>query len=192
MPTILSALAAPSWPLRPEREAPTRSRRRPARSIHNIKKAYALIAALIALVLAAVAVPASAATTTSTVVIHGVTFTDFYPEGLCGSEGPNYVTFTFDTEVTHTTEHADGSFSFQDASTGTYHADYVDPAIPDQDSRQVGSFHLTLTPGGTTVVSLAFHDFPTGVRIWQRYHLTVVDGNPVVERFIEKIEPGCP
>jgi hypothetical protein len=157
----------------------------------DMKKAYLLIAVLIALVVAAVPAPASASTTTSTVVIHGLTFTEFFQDGLCGPE-PQYVTFTFDTEVTHTTEHADGSFSFVDVNTGTYHVDFVDPALPDVDSRQVGAFHITLTPGGTQVVSLAFHDFPTGVMIWQRFHLTVVDGNPVVERFIEKVEPACP
>ena len=42
-----------------------------------MKKVYLLIAALTALVLAAVPAPASAATTTSTVVIHGQTFTEF-------------------------------------------------------------------------------------------------------------------
>ena len=154
-----------------------------------MKKIYLLIAALTALVLAAVAAPANAATT-STVVIQGVTFTEFFPDDLCGPRA-SYVTFTIDTEVVHTTELADGSFSFVDASTGTYHADYVDPALPDQDSRQVGAFHVTLTPGGTLVISYAFHDFPTGMRIWQRYHLTVVDGNPVIERDIMKFT-GCP
>ena len=154
-----------------------------------MKKIHLLIAALTALVLAAVAAPASAATT-STVVIHGVTFTDFFPDDICGPRA-NYVTFTIDTEVVHTTELADGSFSFVDAATATYHADFVDPARADQDSRQVGGFHITLTPGGTLVSSFAFHDFPTGIRIWQRYHLTVVDGNPVVERDILKVT-GCP
>jgi hypothetical protein len=37
-----------------------------------------------------------------------------------------------------------------------YHADFVDPALPDVDSRQVGSFHITLTPGGTMVVGFTF------------------------------------
>ena len=156
-----------------------------------MKKAYLLIAALTALILAALAVPANAATT-STVVIHGQTFTDFYQDGLCGPD-PQYVTFTFQTEVIHTTNHADGSFSFHDTATGTYHVDFVDPARPDLDSRQTSSFQLTLTPGGTMIVSFTFHDFPTGVKIWQRYHLmTVVNGNPVIERDITKIEPACP
>ena len=156
-----------------------------------MKKAYLLMAALMALVLAALAVPANAATTTSTVVIHGQTFTDFFQDGLCGPE-PQYVTFTFRTEVIHATEHADGSFSFHDTATGTYHTDFVDPALPDLDSQQTSSFHLTLAPSGTMVVSFTFHDFPTGLKIWQRFHLTVVDGTPVVERDITKFEPACP
>jgi hypothetical protein len=42
------------------------------------------------------------------------------------------------------------------------------------------------------VVSFTFHDFSTGLRIWQRFHLTVVNGNPVVERDITRIESACP
>jgi hypothetical protein len=154
-----------------------------------MKKTYLLIAALMALVLAAFSAPANAATTT-TVVIHGLTFTEFFPGDICGSRA-SFVTFTFDTEVTHLTEHADGSFTLEDALTGTYHVDFVDPALADQDSRQAGSTHATLTPGGMFVYSVAFHDFPTGLRIWQRIHLTVVNGNPVVDSDILKVT-GCP
>ena len=50
-----------------------------------MKKVYLLIAALTALVLAAVPAPASAATTTSTVVIHGQTFTEFFPDDILRS-----------------------------------------------------------------------------------------------------------
>ena len=68
-----------------------------------MKKVYLLIAALTALVLAAVPAPVSAATTTSTVVIHGQTFTEFFPGDICGPRA-SYVTFTFRTEVTLITE----------------------------------------------------------------------------------------
>jgi hypothetical protein len=155
-----------------------------------MKKVYLLIAALTALVLAPVPAPVSAATTTSTVVIHGQTFTEFFPDDICGPRA-SYVTFTFRTEVTLITELADGSFTFQDMSTGTYHVDFLDPALADQDSQFAGPTHVTLAPSGTFVFSVAFHDFSTGLRIWQRLHLTVVDGRPVVDRDILKVT-GCP
>jgi hypothetical protein len=50
---------------------------------------------------------------------------------------------------------------------------------------------VTLTPGGTFVVSVALHDFPTGIRVWERFHLTEADGSPVVERDFQKVT-GCP
>ena len=50
---------------------------------------------------------------------------------------------------------------------------------------------MTLTPGGTFVVRVAFHDFPTVIRIWERFHLTEVDGRPIAEREIQTIA-GCP
>ena len=76
-------------------------------------------------------------------------------------------------------------------STGTYHVDFLDPALADQDSQFAGPTHVTLAPSGTFVFSVAFHDFPTGLRIRQRNHLTVVDGSPVVDRDILKVT-GCP
>ena len=155
-----------------------------------MKKRYLLIGPLAALALAAGPMPASAETSTSTVVIHGLTFSEFFPDDICGPRAST-VTFIVQTQVTHVTEHADGSFTFHDVGTGTYHVDFVDPALADQDSHQTESFLVTLTPGGTQVVSLAFDDFPTGLRIWQRFHLTVVDGNVVVERDILKVT-GCP
>lgn len=50
---------------------------------------------------------------------------------------------------------------------------------------------MTLTTGGTFVVSVALDDFPTGIRIWERFHLTEADGSPVVERDFQKVT-GCP
>jgi hypothetical protein len=50
---------------------------------------------------------------------------------------------------------------------------------------------MALTTGGTQIYSLTFHDFPTGIKIWQRVHLTVVDGQLVVDREILKVV-GCP
>lgn len=133
---------------------------------------------------------AQASTSSSTVVIHGVTFTEFFSDDICGPRAST-VTFTIETEVTHVTEHLDGSFVFQDSSHATYHVDFVDPSLADQDSQSTQAVHMALTPGGTQVYSLTFHDFPTGIKIWQRIHLTIVDGQPVVDREILKVV-GCP
>lgn len=95
------------------------------------------------------------------------------------------------TTVGHLTERADGSFVFHYTETGTYHVDFVDPTIPDQDSQFTGSETVTLTPGGTFVDAYMWHDFPTGIKIWERYQLTEVDGTPVVERYILDVT-GCP
>jgi hypothetical protein len=155
-----------------------------------MRKWYLLVGVLTAIVLAAAPMQASAKPTTSTVVLHGVTFTEFFPDDICGPPAST-VAFTVRTDVTHLTERADGTFTFHHTDTGTYHVDFVDPALADQDSQFTESLLITLTPGGTEVVSLAFHDFPTGLRIWQRFHLTVVDGNPLVERDVLKVT-GCP
>ncbi len=131
---------------------------------------------------------AAAAATTSTVVLHGLTRSDVNTD-ICGRLAT--FTFTVRTQVIHLTEHEDGSFSFNFIDTGTYEVDFVDPALADQKSQWAEAVHVTLTSGGTFVVSVAFHDFPTGIRIWERFHLTEVDGSLVVEREIQKVT-GCP
>jgi hypothetical protein len=155
-----------------------------------MKKWYLPIGALAALVLSGAPMQASAKPTTSTVVVHGVTFTEFFPDDICGPRAST-VTFTIRTDVRHLTERADGTFTFHFTSNGTYHVDFVDPALADQESQFTDAETFTLTPGGTQIVSVAFHDFPTGLKIWERHHLTVVDGKPVVERDILKVT-GCP
>jgi hypothetical protein len=126
----------------------------------------------------------------STVVIHGVTFTEFFSDDICGPRAST-VTFTIDTEVMHVTPLSNGSYIFQDTSHGNYHVDFVDPTLADQNSQTTQALHYALTPGGTEIYSLTFHDFPTGLKIWQRVHLTVVDGAVKVDREIVKVE-GCP
>ena len=144
--------------------------------------------ALAVFVLGVLPAQAAGPPTTSTVVVHGLTFSEFAPD-ICDRLAT--FTFTFRTQVTHLTEHEDGSFSGSFIDIGTYHVDFVDPALADQNSQFAEAVHVTLTPGETFVVSLAFHDFPTGIRIWERFHLTEVNGSPVVEREIFKVT-GCP
>jgi hypothetical protein len=137
------------------------------------------------------AIGASAANASgNTVVVHGVTFTDFFPDDICGPRA-SYVTFTIKTEVTHYTQSPDGTFNFVDVSTLTYHVDFVDPTLADQDSQSTQAIHAALTPGGVFVESLQFHDHPTGLRIWEHLVLTVVNGNVIVDRDITGVT-GCP
>ena len=42
------------------------------------------------------------------------------------------------------------------------------PALADHDSQLTESVHYMLTPGGTEVFSLAFHDFPPRIRIFEK------------------------
>jgi len=127
---------------------------------------------------------------TSTVVIHDVTFTEFYGSDICGPRAV-YETYTIKTAVTHATEHPDGSFNFVFAGTATYHDDFVDPTLADVDSQSTTAFHMSLTPGGTETTNLQFHDFPGDVRITEHLTLTVVNGNVVVDRDVFEVT-GCP
>jgi hypothetical protein len=149
-----------------------------------------LIGAVTALVLVVLPAQAGARATTSTVVLHGLTASEFFPDDICGPRA-SFVEFTGRTQVTHATELEDGSLSFQFVDTGTYHVDFVDPALGHQESQFTESVHFTAAPGGTVVFSATFHDFPTGIRIYERVHVTEVDGRLIVDRDIMKVT-GCP
>ena len=153
-----------------------------------MKKTSLAATALAALVLALLPSEAGAQATTSTAVLHGLTRSDFNTD-ICGRLAT--FTFTVRTQVIHLTEHEDGSLSFNFIDTGTYHVDYVDPALADQDSQWTEAVHVTLAPGETFVVSVAFNSREGGIRILERFHLTEVDGSPVVERAIQTVT-GCP
>jgi hypothetical protein len=133
---------------------------------------------------------ASARATTSTVVIHGLTASEFFPDDICGPRA-SFVEYTGRANVTHATELEDGSLSLQFVDTGTYHVDFVDPALDDQESQYTEVVHFTAAPSGTVVDSETFHDFPTGLRIYVRTHVTEVDGRLIVDRDITKVT-GCP
>jgi hypothetical protein len=76
----------------------------------------------------------------------------------------------------------DGSFHFVDFETGILFADYVDPAIPDQTFHRTNTEVFNLTPGGTFTHTETLQQFDASLRITFRTHLTVVDGEPKVER----------
>ncbi len=142
--------------------------------------------------LALLAVPAHAAAPAekTTVVVHGLTYSLFFPDDICGPRAGT-TTFTIRTQVLHLTEEQDGTFNGTYVDTGTYHVDFVDPAIADQDSQFTTTVHHTFTPGGVEVLTTTFHDFPTGIRIWVRFHGTAVDGRIIIEREVFKVT-GCP
>ena len=154
------------------------------------------VAVLLGVLAALTGVGAAQAAYTETTVVHGATHTETFDGDICTELGDpasrvNTVVFTLRTETTHVTARPDGSFSFTFIETGTYTVDFEDPALADQTSQFTGTQHFTLTPGGTEVTSVTWHDFPTGLRIWVRFHATVVNGEPVVERKIQKVT-GCP
>ena len=124
-----------------------------------------------------------------TLVSHGDTGSAYYASDICGARA-SWVTTTLRTTVDHVTQRGD-SFVFHYLETGTYHVDFDDPSLADQDSQFTGSSTVALTPGQAVVVANTWHDFPTGLMIWERFHLTLVDGQPVIEKYVLKVT-GCP
>jgi hypothetical protein len=154
----------------------------------KMKKATLVATALASLVVTVLPAQARAEASTSTVVLHGLTRSDFNTD-ICGRLAT--FTLTARTQVTHLTEHEDGSFSFNFIETGTYHVDFVDPALADQNAQFTEAVQVTLTSGGTFVVSIVLHGREGEIRISEHFHLTEVDGRLVVEREIQKVT-GCP
>jgi hypothetical protein len=70
-------------------------------------------------------------------------------------------------------------------------ADYVDPSIPDQTMRRTDTEVFNLTPGGTFTATSTSQQFDSTLRITSKFHLTVVNGVPKVERDVT-IARGCP
>jgi hypothetical protein len=128
-----------------------------------------------------------------TVVEHNVTLaSEFFPDDICGPRAVTE-TVTNTVQVNHLTENEDGSFHFVDFETGFLFADYVDPAIPDETFRRTNSESINLTPGGTFTTTETSTQLSAGgtLRIISNFHLTVVDGEPKVERDVLLVR-GCP
>jgi hypothetical protein len=162
-------------------------------SDRTVSKAARFASGALFVLLAAVAVaaPSLAAPPVDrgTAVLHGLTHTEYFPDDICGPRAST-VTFTIRTQVLHWTED-DSTYNVQFTETGEYHVDFIDPALEDQNSQFTESVHHVLTPGGTEVFNLTFHDFPTGIKIWERIHATFANGELVVERELQKVT-GCP
>jgi hypothetical protein len=116
-----------------------------------------------------------------TTVEHNVTLgSEHFPDDACGPRAVTE-TVTNTVQVNHLTANADGSFHFVDFETGFLFADY-DPAIPDQTFRRTDTEVFNLTPGGTFTHTKTFQQFDATLRITFREHLTIVAGEPKVER----------
>jgi hypothetical protein len=126
-----------------------------------------------------------------TTVRHDVTFTQSFPEDICGPRASTE-TWRVWTEVNNLTQLPDGSFAFTDFETGTILVDFDDPSIPDSSSQFTNTFQKNLTRGETLIVTETFHQFfAIDLRVSYRLHLTEVEGTPRVSKEIIKVT-GCP
>ena len=150
-----------------------------------------LLLGLVGAIALAVVGTAAAKPEVFTIVEQNVTLaSQFFPDDACGPRAVTE-TVTNTVQVTHLTANEDGSFHFVDFETGFLVADYVDPAIPDQTFRRTNTEVFNLTPGGTFTHTETFQQFDATLRITFRAHLTIVNGEPKVERET-MIVRGCP
>jgi hypothetical protein len=141
--------------------------------------------------IALIAGPAAAGPVqTFTVVDHGLSHTATFPDDICGPRAST-TTFTAKASVTHLTARPDGTFQYHDVAPVTYVSDYEDPALPDLRGRLTEVNSFTFTPGGVFVAVTTYHDFFGNMRIFERVHITEVDGRLVVDRQLIDVS-GCP
>src|SRR5262245_42876101 len=112
----------------------------------------------------------------------------YFPDDICGPRA-SWVTVTVTWHL-RITDLGD-SWHLAYGETGTYVADYVDPATPDYESQFTNAVHINLTRGGTFVYTDQWHDFPSPIVI--RSHVVFVerDGVVQVDRVIDRVS-GCP
>ena len=152
-------------------------------------RALTRLALLAALPLLALAMPADASEA-RTVVDHGFTHTEFFPDDICGARAST-VTFTATMAQWKIVERADGTWSYRDVAVVTYDVDFVDPELSDYSGRLTEVNHYIVTPGDTFVVANTYHDFGGDLKIWERLNFKEVKGDVVVDREIMKVT-GCP
>jgi hypothetical protein len=149
----------------------------------------ALLTSLLVALLLVSAHPAEASNN-RTVVTHGSTKTEFFPDDICGPRAST-VTFTATTAQWQFVERADGSWAWRDVSRVIYEVDFIDPALSDYSARLTEVNHYIVTPRDTYIVTNTYHDFGGGLKIWERLNLKVVGGAVLVDREILKVT-GCP
>lgn len=152
------------------------------------------LSACVSLAAAVVATPAAAVSAASaapeaqtwTTIEHDVTLEAQAGEDeLCGRGGITE-TMVNKLQMQHLTENVDGSFHFVDFETGKVVIDFDDPAYDDLVFRRTESFHFNVTPGETVTLHENLRDSNGDITFVYRFHLAMVDGEPVVEREVEQ------
>jgi hypothetical protein len=124
-------------------------------------------------------------------VTHNEVETVHYADDICGPR-ENDTTYTRKVVIERLADAADGSFWYHYTARVDYISDFVDPTIPDARGSLTEVIAFNLTPGGVAIGTGTFHDYlGEDIRIYERFHLTVIDGEPVVDRSISGVE-GCP
>jgi hypothetical protein len=162
----------------------------PPSPTHGRAAACALAAAF-ALAAGGGAVPAAAGTAANpTVVVHGYTHTETFPDDICGDRA-SVVTFTATVSQSRFAERADGSWSYRDVAAVSFEVDFVDPELTDYSGRLTEVNNLRLTPGETFIVTNTYHDFGGDLKIWERTSIKIVEDDVLVDRFLLEAT-GCP
>lgn len=135
-------------------------------------------------------VAGAAASPDATVVVHGYTHTESFPDDICGARA-SLVTFTSTISQSRFAERPDGSWSYRDVSPVSYEVDFVDPELTDYSGRLTEVNHFIQSPGDTFIATNTFHDFGGGLKIWERTNVKVVKDEVLVDRYLIKVT-GCP
>ena len=124
-------------------------------------------------------------------ITHNEVETVHHTEDICGDR-ENDTTYTRKVVVERFVEASDGSVRYHYTARVNYVSDFVDPTIPDARGSLTEVFTFNLNPGDTVTGTGTFHDYiGDEIRIYERFHYTVVDGEGVVDRHIFSVE-GCP
>jgi len=134
---------------------------------------------------------ANAASDRSPTITHNEVEVVHFDEDICGPR-ENDTTFTRKVIVERNVDLGDGTFWYHYTARVDYVSDFVDPAIPDERGSLTEVISFNLTPGGVAAWTTTFHDYlGHDIRIYERFHLTEVDGELVVIREVSGVE-GCP
>jgi hypothetical protein len=149
-----------------------------------------ILALMLVIPASLIAGPAAAAPADSfTNVIHDVVSTTTFSADVCGPRA-NTTTVTIKTEQVHVTTRPNGGFQFHTVDVTSFVTDYLDPALPTLTGESTNVNNFNVTNGGTVVATSTFHSSFGDIRIFHRFHVTLVNGQPVVTREVSKVT-GC-
>lgn len=146
------------------------------------------MAMLVVLALGLTAGPAAAAVSHTKVLTRDVTWTEYFPDDICGPRA-GWTTFVTSTRLV-VTDLGD-SLHVAFGEVGTYTTDFDDPAITDYASRFTDAGHFNITRGGSVIYTEQWRDFPGTIHIHE--HIVFVEAGGAVR--IDKDEvtfTGCP